>query len=59
MEQRRIGHSDLVTSVIGFGTWEMSTTMYGDIDRLFEEEGVPTHVDTPQALSPPGMRRRA
>ena len=32
MEQRRIGNTDLVTSVIGFGTWEMSTTMYGDID---------------------------
>ena len=32
MEHRRIGNTDLVTSVIGFGTWEMSTTMYGDID---------------------------
>ena len=32
MEQRRFGNTDLVTSAIGFGTWEMSTTMYGDID---------------------------
>jgi len=32
MEQRRIGDTDLVCSAIGFGTWEMSTTMYGDID---------------------------
>lgn len=32
MEQRRLGDSDLVCSVLGFGTWEMSTTQYGDID---------------------------
>ena len=32
MEQRRFGDTDLVCSVIGFGTWEMSTTMYGEID---------------------------
>ena len=32
MEQRTIGDTDLVTSAIGFGTWEMSTTMYGAID---------------------------
>ncbi|MDH3678647.1 MAG: aldo/keto reductase, partial [Acidimicrobiia bacterium] len=32
MEQRRFGTTDLMTSAIGFGTWEMSTTMYGDID---------------------------
>ena len=32
MEQRRFGNSDLVTSAVGFGTWEMSTTMYGHID---------------------------
>lgn len=32
MEQRRFGDSDLVCSVLGFGTWEMSTTQYGDID---------------------------
>ena len=32
MEERRFGNSDLVTSAVGFGTWEMSTTMYGHID---------------------------
>jgi aryl-alcohol dehydrogenase-like predicted oxidoreductase len=32
MEQRRMGDSDLVCSALGFGTWEMSTTMYGPID---------------------------
>ncbi|MGI8552721.1 MAG: aldo/keto reductase [Dehalococcoidia bacterium] len=32
MEQRRIGSSELLTSPIGFGTWEMSTTSYGAID---------------------------
>ena len=32
MEQRRFGNTDLICSAIGFGTWEMSTTMYGTID---------------------------
>lgn len=32
MDQRRFGDTDLVCSAIGFGTWEMSTTMYGEID---------------------------
>ena len=32
MERRPIGNTDLMTSPIGFGTWEMSTTMYGSID---------------------------
>ena len=32
MEQRRFGNTDLIASAIGFGTWEMSTTMYGHID---------------------------
>jgi len=32
MEQRQLGDSDLYSSSIGFGTWEMSTTMYGHID---------------------------
>lgn len=27
-----MGNSDLFTSAIGFGTWEMSTTTYGKID---------------------------
>ena len=32
MEQRKMGNTDLRCSAIGFGTWEMSTTQYGDID---------------------------
>lgn len=32
MEQRQFGNSGLTASAIGFGTWEMSTTMYGHID---------------------------
>jgi len=32
MEQRQIGDTDLVCSAVGFGTWEMSTTTYGEID---------------------------
>ncbi|MXX48511.1 MAG: aldo/keto reductase [Chloroflexi bacterium] len=32
MEQRQFGNTDLVASAVGFGTWEMSTTMYGHID---------------------------
>ena len=38
--------------------WRLTDAIRADIDRIFEEEGVPTHVDTPQALSPPGLRRR-
>ncbi len=32
MEQRTMGNTDLTCSPIGFGTWEMSMTDYGDID---------------------------
>ena len=32
MEQRRFGDSDLKCSALGFGTWELSTTDYGEID---------------------------
>jgi aryl-alcohol dehydrogenase-like predicted oxidoreductase len=32
VEQRQIGDTDLVVSAVGFGTWEMSTTAYGEID---------------------------
>ena len=32
MERRQLGNTDLMTSPIGFGTWEMSTTMYGSIN---------------------------
>ena len=45
MEQRRIGGTDLVTSAIGFGTWEMSTTMYGDIDVADASRAVNAAID--------------
>jgi aryl-alcohol dehydrogenase-like predicted oxidoreductase len=32
MEQRTFGDSDLSCSALGFGTWELSTTQYGEID---------------------------
>ena len=32
MEQRRFGDSDLACSALGFGTWELSTNQYGEID---------------------------
>ena len=32
MEHRNFGDTDLSCSVLGFGTWEMSTTQYGEID---------------------------
>lgn len=45
MEQRRIGNTDLVSSAIGFGTWEMSTTMYGDIDVAEASRAVNLAID--------------
>lgn len=33
MEQRRFGDSDLTCSALGFGTWELSTTDYGQYRR--------------------------
>ena len=32
MENRYFGNTDLECSSIGFGTWEMGTTQYGEID---------------------------
>ena len=32
MEQRTFGNTDLACSALGFGTWELGTTQYGDID---------------------------
>ena len=32
MEERNFGDMDLACSVVGFGTWEMGTTQYGEID---------------------------
>jgi len=45
VEQRKIGNTDLVCSAIGFGTWEMSTTMYGDIDVNEARKAVNTAID--------------
>jgi aryl-alcohol dehydrogenase-like predicted oxidoreductase len=45
MEQRRIGDTDLVTSAIGFGTWEMSTTAYGAIDVTEASNAVGAAID--------------
>ena len=45
MEQRQLGDSGLYTSAIGFGTWEMSTTMYGHIDVGEAAEAVHAAID--------------
>jgi aryl-alcohol dehydrogenase-like predicted oxidoreductase len=45
MEQRRFGNTDLVCSAIGFGTWEMSTTMYGEIDVQEASRAVGAAID--------------
>ena len=45
MEKRYIGSTDLETSPIGFGTWEMSTTMYGDIDVEEASRSVGSAID--------------
>lgn len=45
MEKRQIGNTDLVCSTVGFGTWEMSTTMYGDIDVADAERAIHAAID--------------
>jgi len=40
-----MGNTDLVCSAIGFGTWEMSTTMYGDIDVNEASKAVNAAID--------------
>lgn len=45
MEQRRFGNTDLICSAIGFGTWEMSTTMYGEIDVREASRAVNAAID--------------
>ena len=45
MEQRKMGNTDIVCSAIGFGTWEMSTTMYGDIDVNEASKAVNAAID--------------
>ncbi|MDP6349296.1 MAG: aldo/keto reductase [Chloroflexota bacterium] len=45
MEQRRLGKSGLTTSAIGFGTWEMGGTNYGEIDESEAIEAVHSALD--------------
>ena len=45
MEQRRFGNTDLVTSAIGFGTWEMSVRQYGHIDTGEAARAVHSAID--------------
>ncbi len=45
MEARRMGDSDLVCSTLGFGTWEMSTTEYGEIDVREASNAVAAAID--------------
>ena len=45
MEQRQLGDSGLFSSAIGFGTWEMSTTMYGHIDVKEASDAVNAAID--------------
>ncbi len=45
MEQRSFGGTDLVCSAIGFGTWEMSTNQYGDIDVSEASRAVSAAID--------------
>jgi aryl-alcohol dehydrogenase-like predicted oxidoreductase len=45
MEQRRMGDSDLVCSALGFGTWELSTTQYGEIDVAEASNAVAAAID--------------
>lgn len=45
MEHRPIGDSGLACSALGFGTWEMSTTMYGHIDVRDATRAVQSAID--------------
>ena len=45
MERRPLGSTDLMTSPIGFGTWEMSTTMYGSIYVAAATRAVQSAID--------------
>ena len=45
MEKRRLGNTDLYCSPVGFGTWEMSTTMYGAIDTGEANRAVQAAID--------------
>ena len=45
MEHRFFGDTDLSCSVLGFGTWEMSTTQYGEIDVQAASNAVNAAID--------------
>ena len=45
MEKRKFGNTDLLCSPVGFGTWEMSTTMYGNIDTNEASRAVGMAID--------------
>lgn len=45
MEIRRFGSSDLESSAIGFGTWEMSMRQYGHIDAAEAARAVHSAID--------------
>ncbi|MCY3841178.1 MAG: aldo/keto reductase [Gammaproteobacteria bacterium] len=45
MEHRNFGNTDLNCSVVGFGTWEMGGTQYGDIDLKAVVRAVEMAVD--------------
>ena len=45
MEARSFGSSDLSCSAVGFGTWEMGTTQYGEIDVAEAVRAVQMAVD--------------
>lgn len=59
MEQRRFGNTDLVTSAIGIGTWELGTTQYGPVDidaairaiQVALDHGI-TLIDTAEVYGP-------
>lgn len=45
MLQKPLGDSGLVTSALGFGTWELSTTQYGEIDVTQASNAVAMAID--------------
>ncbi len=45
MEERRFGKTELTSSVIGFGTWEMSVRQYGHIDVTAATRAVQSAID--------------
>ena len=45
MEHRNFGNTDLSCSTVGLGTWEMSTTQYGEIDTQAAIRAVQMAID--------------